>query len=141
MAILTSTEYPAIRAAIDITLTTDDLPDSIIALPIYAAAADQDVLARDPLAESRTGAALQHVKNAATYFCAARLILALPQFTQEREGEQQYTRQSVNVADRAAELRGLAAAELDAVLDPDPGDVVAQRPTFFGRLAGGRGRW
>jgi hypothetical protein len=141
MAILTSAEYPAIRAAIDIKLDSTFLPDSIIALSIYAAAADQDVLARDPLAESRTGAALQHVKNAATYFCAARLISAIPQLTAEREGEQQYTRQSVNVAERAAELRGLAASELDAVLDPDPGDVTAQRPTFFARASGGRGRW
>ena len=72
-ALLTATHYPAIRAALEVTLTSKELPDAVIALDIYLAAAIAEVLARDPLAESRTGAALTHVTNAGVLICAAQL--------------------------------------------------------------------
>jgi hypothetical protein len=139
-ALLTTTEYPAIRAAIDTSLDTDVLPDSIIALDIYAPSAQRDVLALDATAEDRTGDELQHAKNAAIYFCAARLIGALPQISRETGFDGSgYQRQAVDTAARAAELRGRASAELDAYLES--GNAASDMPTMFAAGCGQRGRW
>jgi hypothetical protein len=141
MAILSSSLYPAVRAAIDIGLDSTTLPDATIALPIYAGAADLDVLARDPDAESRTGGELTHVQNAAVYSCAARLIVALPQVTQEESPEgYRYQVKAWDAPQRAGELRALASSELDAVLTPSVTDQTADRPTFFALASGRRGR-
>lgn len=137
-ALLTSADYPAVRAAIDVTLDSTALPDAIIALDLYSGAGVRDVLAIDPDAESRTGTDLQHAQTAAVLFTAARLIGALPQITRERELEYQVDFQRVSAATRAAELRALAAEELEAYLDTT---VAVERPTFFGVASGRRGRW
>ena len=136
MPLITSADYPAIRAAIDTSLDTTSLPDATIALDIYAGAAMRLVLARDPAAATRTGDALARVTAAAVYYTAARLILALPQITREAYPEQSYQRQDVNVSERAAYLTSLADAELDAVL----GDAAtAGMPTMFAAGHGRRG--
>lgn len=138
MAILTPQLYPAVRAAIDVGLDTAKLPDQVIALPIYAGAADLDVLARDPDAESRTEVAQQHVLNAAVYFCAARLIGALHQQIRESSAEGYGWQVTAwDPAVRAAELRTMALAEIDIVIDPPPADPVVIAPPFF-VLAGPR---
>jgi len=139
-ALLTTTEYPAIRAAIDTSLDTTVLPDSIIALDIYAGAARRDVLLLDATAESRTGDEFQHARNAAIYFCAARLIGALPQISRETSFDGSgYQRQAIDTTARAAELRGQASAALDAYLDS--GDAASDRPITFAAGCGQRGRW
>lgn len=139
MPLLTSTDYPSIRAAIDISLTATDLPDATIALDIFIGAAMREVLSRDPEAESRTGDDLARVKAAAVYLTAARLIVTLPQILRETDLDTTYQRQAVDVAARAAELRALAEAELNEVLEPD--DATADRPTMFDTAHGYRGRW
>lgn len=137
--LLTSADYIAIRAAIDITLDSTMLPDATIALDLFIGAGMRDVLAVDTTAESRTGDELQHAKTAAILFTAARLIGALPQITSEESPEHSYKRQNVDTAARASELRGMASAELDAYLDP--GDAASDRPTMFATGRGYRGRW
>jgi hypothetical protein len=137
--LLTSADYPAIRAMIDITLDSTTLPDAIIALDAYLGAGMREVLALDSTAETRTGDELQHAKTAAILFTAARLVGALPQLTREAFGNHSYDRKAIDVAARAAELRGLASAELDAYLDP--GATTSDRPTFFTVATGRRGRW
>lgn len=139
MPLLTSASYPSVRAALDIALDSEALPDSIIGLDIYLGAGMRDVIVIDPLAETRTGSELQHAQTAAVLFTAARLIGALPQIKSETRDTHAYTRQEVNVAARAAELRALAGAELDAYLDP--GDATSDRPTVFAAGCGRRGRW
>lgn len=139
MALLSAAEYPAIRAAIDIALDSTTLPDSIIALDMYVGAGQRDVLLIDPLAESRTGNDLLHATTAAILFTAARLVGALPQIVKETFPDHSYERNKVDAAARAAELRALAGAELDAYLDP--GDLASDRPTMFGVAHGYRGRW
>jgi hypothetical protein len=137
--LLSSSDYAAIRAMIDITLDSTTLPDAIIALDAYIGAGMRDVLAIDPDAETRTGDELQHAKTAAILFTAARLIGAIPQMLREKELEYEYQRATVNAADRAAELRALASAELDAYLDV--GDATSDKPTFFTVATGRRGHW
>ncbi|MGN6814406.1 MAG: hypothetical protein ACTHMP_26365 [Thermomicrobiales bacterium] len=138
MAILTSDLYPAVRAALDLDLTADELPDSVIAMPIYAGAADSAVLARDPDALTQTGDALQHVKNAAVLFCAALLAPVVPQIVRERTPEYDYWLTKTEWTDRAPLLRGRAEEELAAYLLP--AETAAYRPTLFARASATRGR-
>jgi hypothetical protein len=140
VAILTSAEYPAIRAALDTELNTTNLPDSIIALDIYSNAADQDVLQLDPLAASRTGEAANRVKRAAIYFCAARLCPAIVRITSlsVQTRDLNYSRPVFDPAERAAELRAMAQAEINEILTPT--EAAAERPTMFAVASGTRGR-
>lgn len=138
-ALLTSFDFPSIRAAIDVSLDAETLPDTIIDLDLYAGAAMRDVLARDPLAESRSGAELLRAKSAAVLFAAARLIGSLPQVFKETRADHSYERDKIDSSARAAELRALAEAELASYLDP--GDLTSTRPPFFRLAHGYRGRW
>lgn len=136
-ALLTATHYPAIRAALEVTLTSKELPDAVIALDIYLAAAIAEVLARDPLAESRTGAALTHVTNAGVLICAALLAPALPAITGEQTKNYQYSQKATDWLALAAQLRKRADLELAAVLTPT--EATPSRPTMFARAPGRRG--
>lgn len=139
MALLTSADYPSIRAAIETSLDSTTLPDSIIALDLYLGAGQRDVIALDSLAESRTGTALQHAQTAAVLFTAARLIGALPMIIKETFPDHSYERNRVDAESRATELRQWAAGEIDAYLDPQ--DSSSTRPTRFTVATGRRGRW
>jgi len=137
--LLTSADYPSIRAAIETTLDSATLPDAIIALDLYVGAGMRDVLLIDPLAESRTGTALLHAQTAAILFTASRLVGALPQITLERFPDHEYRRREVDPQIQADTLRTRAEAELDAYLDV--GDLFSTRPTRFTVATGRRGHW
>ena len=111
----------------------------MIALDLYLGAGQRDVLALDPLAESRTGTDLLHATTAAILFVAARLVGSMAQIVRERFPDHEYQRNAVDPLARAAELRSLAQAEIDAYLDI--GDEDTGRPTKFAVASGRRGRW
>lgn len=139
MAILSSGEYPEIRAALDTSLDTDVLPDSILAMSIYSGAADAAVIDRDPDAESRTGDEATHVLNAAIFFCAAFLAPAVPNILHETyPGQKSYQIEEIDWKEKEAHLLKRANEELEAVLDPT--DTTPGRPTMFIRAIGNRGR-
>lgn len=140
MAILNSTLYPAIRAALDTELDTTKLPDSVIALDIYSNAADQDVYERDPDADTRTGEAANRIKRAAVYFCAARLCPVVVRITSlsVQTRDLNYSRPVFDPAVRAAELRAMAEEEINQILTPS--DAAPERPTMFSLAHGTRGR-
>jgi len=140
LTILSSDEYPAIRAAIDTELDTATLPDTIIALDIYAGAADQDVYARDPAADSRTGEDANRILRAAIYFCAARLCPVVVRVTSINVSARDlnYSRPAFDPEKRSAELRQMAEEELAEVLEPD--EETPLRPTMFNTASGTRGR-
>ena len=81
MAIISASEYPAIRANIHYRLTAKLMPDTMIALPTFAPEAELDLLALLPDAESFTGTKLSRAKNVVIYWTAARLIPSVPQVT------------------------------------------------------------
>ncbi len=140
MAILTSADWPAVRAAIDTQVDDNMLLDSVIALNIYSGAADQDVLKLDPDAESRTGEDANRVTRAAVYYCAARLIpvvlriLSLSTITRDLR----FTRSVPDIEKRANELRGMAVEEINEVLTP--GAEAASMPRMFTKVTGIRGK-
>lgn len=139
MTILTPAEYPAIRAAIDLALDETTLPDAVIELPIFLAAADLDLKTRDPDWATRTGDQLTQLTNAAIYLTAARIAPSVPRLQREVFGDYSYQLQTIDWEARAAALNSMADGTLDLILDP--GDTVSDRPTTFSTAAGGRGRW
>ena len=70
---LTSTEYPSIRAVLDVSLDSTVLPDATIALDVFQGAAEADVERQDPSWASRTGAEATAIQQAAIYYTAARI--------------------------------------------------------------------
>jgi len=140
VAILDSDDYLAIRAAIDIDLDSSKLPDATIALDIFSGQADREVYERDPDADDRTGDDAKRIKAAAIYFCAALLcpvVVRLTSLTTQTR-DVSYSRPAFDYAERAAELRAMAEAEIDEVLTPT--EEAPGRPTMFDTAAGTRGR-
>lgn len=145
MAILSVADYPAVRAAIDVSLGENNLPDSTIALPIFHAAAERWVRGRDPNAETYTpgSANAEAIKQSAIYACAALIIGANPNITSETFTDgYRYTRKEIDPSARQAELWSAAeGAVRDANPDPDPTSEPVPGPrSFMVRAPGGRGR-
>lgn len=135
MPYLTTAQYPAIRAALDVTLTEAQLPNTVIAAAPYHPAAEAEVARRlGALAEDAEGAA--GAQRAVLYLTAARLLPALPAVTRRVLGDTaiQYAAPAA-AAERAAGFRRAAAAELDALLAELGGTPAATAPTVF-TLAG-----
>lgn len=138
--LLTASSYPAIRAAIDLALDSESLPDATIALPIFLDAADLVLKARDPQWATRTGDALTHLTNAAIYLTAARIAPAMVRLLGETYSSgYRYQLAAVDWDARAAALNAAADGALDAVLDV--GNATSDRPTRFALASGRRGRW
>lgn len=135
---ITSAQYPAVRAALDVSLDATTLPDATIGLAIYAGAAAVDVKRRDPAWATRTGDALQRLENAQVLFTAALLAPAVPAIEREQMQDYSYTRSKVDWTARAATLIERANEELAAVVTPTA--TTPGRPAFFSVAHGGRGR-
>ena len=136
----------AVRAAIDLSLSPDNVPDKVIELSIYQGAGENWVLARDPQAggykEGEPGAdptKYARVRNALIYKTASLLCPAVPAITRDDFGDNEgYARQALDTAARADELSDLATAELNAYLEAQP--TTASLPTFMTIAPGRRGR-
>jgi hypothetical protein len=137
MPILSNLDYPDVRGALDSDLSEKDLPDAFINRKIFAPAADQDVLDRDPDAETRTGADGERIKRAAIYFCAARLAPTVVRLTSlnVQTRDMSYQKPVFDPDERAAQLRNMAEEELAEVLSVEPA-----RPEFFSVARGTRGK-
>lgn len=132
-------DYPTIRASIDLDLDDTGLPDSIISMPIYKGSGENMVLARDPLALYRidpgnatyyTPENAAHIRNAAILFTASLIVLALPQIQRETMGTHYaYQKTVVDRIDLSSTLEGRGEQELDFILHP--GIVDDLRPTMF----------
>jgi hypothetical protein len=133
----TVADYPAIRAALDITLTAAKLPDEVIASAPYHPAAEAEVTRRlGDLADDAVGQTA--AVRAVVLLTAARLLPALPNITQRRLGDSSVSLQPMAMDRRLRELRAMAAQELAALraqLDPNAPAAV---PTVFTVAPGGR---
>ena len=146
-AILATTDYPAIRAVLDTSLTEANLPDATISLTVYKDQAIQDVYdayaaagsADDPEGEADADNQAR-ITRAAIKYCAARLAPAVVRITSVSVATRDatYSRQTFDPEKRAAELRAEAAAELAPILEPD--DDTPAMPTMFTVGRGYRGR-
>jgi hypothetical protein len=137
---LATTDYPAVREVLDVSLTETNLPDATIERSVYKTAAIADVVERYPTAVAETDVNKQaRLTRAAIYFCAARLAPAVVRLTSlsVTTRDMSYSRQTFDPTERAAELRALADAELAEITEPD--EPTPNRPTMFTVASGRRG--
>lgn len=140
-ALITSADYPAVRAALDVSLSESELPDGVISQGIYAGAARSEVLERVPTAESETDVdTIERLSRAVIYLTAARLAPAVVRITSISitSGDRNYSRQTFDPTERAAQLRAMAEQELSEVEEPD--EETPARPPMFALASGQRGR-
>lgn len=131
--------YPAIRAALDVSLDKNTLPDTVIDEDIYIGAAWDEVIERYPTADSESDeAAITRLRRAAVYFAAARLAPVVVRITSMSMSVQgvNYSKPVFDPTRRAEELRALADAELDALITPG----TLSRPRMFTVASGTRGK-
>ena len=115
MAYITPAEFPAIRAALDISLDAANLPDAVIALPQYAGQAELWVKTNEPDAALYMPGSEEYIRTtiAAIYACAAYIAPALPNITSESYGDaMRYTRKEVDMAVLEANLWSRARGAL-----------------------------
>lgn len=143
MPLLSATDWPAIRACIDVSLTVDDVPDSVIALPQYQGAGEARVLLRFPAALALLGAELTRAHAAAVLFTAALVAEALPRITQEGLGRRSYTatiaHATADMLSIAANLRARAEAELAEIALAQGTYFAVVQPRMFAIARGSRG--
>lgn len=139
-----TTDYDAVRAAIRTSLDAENLPNEIIALPIYEGRALAGIAAR-------TTNTTAHALTAATYLCAALLFPAVPQLlTDADDVGGRYTVAKVDIKENVARLLGLMEDELallpPADMLPPAVTVVTLQPVTFtvapaGRCESTEGAW
>lgn len=140
MAILSAADYPAIRAALDVSLNAQQLPDATIGQDIFVGAAEAELLRRVPDAASKTGDDLRRVKRALVWLTAALLAPSVVRITSlsVQTRDLSYSRQTFDPDEKAAELRSRAESEIAMLLTP--GEATPSLPTVFTVAAGYRGR-
>lgn len=145
MAILAEEDLDAVRWAIAVELTADDLPNHVITLPIYQGVAERWAKSVDPTIEDRLANGTQDQKNAALnaviFKTASLLVSALPFLQREDFGPGEgFTRQKVDKGELAESLAARAAAELDSYLNPGGTTTSAAFLPAFAVAPGYRGR-
>lgn len=140
MPILTTADYPAIRAALDTELNPQKLPDATIAQDIFSGAAEAELLNRVPNAASMTGEDLKRVKRALVWLTAAYLASSVVRITSMsiQTRDLSYSRQTFDPDEKAAELRRRAEDEIRMLIDPT--EETPGRPIMFIAAPGYRGR-
>ena len=139
MAILTTADYPAIRAALDVDLNATTLPDATIGQSIFVGAAEAELLRRVPDAADLTGDDLARVKRALVWLTAAYLAHSVVRVTSltVQTRDLSYSRPTFNPDEKATELRSRAEVEIGMLVAPT--QVAPGRPTMFTLAAGRRG--
>lgn len=140
---LSLAEYPAVRAAIDVSLDASNLPDDVIGLPMYAQEAERWVLAVNPLAATYTVGTTEYKQTqvAAIYACAALCVPAVPQLTSESYGQaMRYTRKEVDALALADALWGRAKSAIQAVVGAPEAEARPPVRFIFTRACGRRGQ-
>ena len=136
--LLSSADWPAVRAALDITLDANALPDATIALDIYSGRAMREVEARIEGATALTGDDELKVTAAAVLLTAAKIAPAMPALTRGKAQYLEYQREGMDWSKRSAELRAMAESEIAELLEPTA--TVTFRPTMMARAQGRRGK-
>lgn len=140
---LTSAEYPAIRAAIDISMDVSNLPDDVIGLSIYEQEAERWVAIVHPLSDTYAAGTVEFrtVQTAAIYACAALVAPAVPTLTGETyEDGYRYTRDKVDTGALQLALWERARAALQTLMEVSSGDSKPPRRFIFTRACGARGQ-
>lgn len=130
--LIETSDYAAVRAAIDISLDELSLPDDIIALDIYKGLATR-------LIQQKTISIDLFSKGAAATLCAALLCPAVPSLKSETDAGVTTEREPLDYAKRAAELRAMSNGLLALSMNVTVSSSTA-KPTMFTVASGNRGQ-
>lgn len=134
MPIISGPQYPEVRAALDVTLTPGDLPDTTIQRGVFQGAAEDEITALDltvPLDDRR-------VVRATTLLTASLLAISLPRIISDGAVGLTTKYDQPTCIEMAGLLRDRAMKLLVPLL-PE-GGVIRRAPPFFGIAPGYRGR-
>lgn len=140
MALLTTADYPAVRAALDTSLDDGDLPDDVIGLSIYQGRAEAFILRRDPTALDRIAADAQQIKHAAIFLTAGYLAPAIPAIISDDYGEHRMSRKPMDWIAQGHFLIEQGEEELNVLLVAPTLLTTVFRPRMFTTASGTRGR-
>lgn len=135
MSILEETDFPAIRAAIDIELDKTVLPDATIALPIFQGEGEYIFATAVAAAVPPVDTTLQTSKNACIYYIAALLSLKLSQYVSETFQEYRYQKTQIPQDQLAFSLFAQGDTQVARLLGLD--EALATAPNLL-RVAHGR---
>lgn len=141
MALITPAEYPEIRAVLDTSLTSTQVPDAMIEYSIYLGRAEREIIGMYPSAQTvvtagTDTAAIAVIKRATIYLVAALLAPAIPRLLKEHLGIYNYTRKMQELDEQVDYLRGMVESELSTIVDIAFSDII---PTLFTVARGNRG--
>jgi hypothetical protein len=123
--LIETTDYPSIRALIDISLGEAQLPGSVIGLDDYKGAAQREVAAQ-------TTATDAHAKLAARCICAALLVPVVPKIHSESLPGASYTREATDWTALIQSLYDRAGREIAIANNEDlTSDIASSLPTVF----------
>ena len=133
--LINSSRYDEIRAALDLSLDKNNLPDTLIEKDLFLGQADRWVKAR--VVNPTTNPAAH---NAEIYYCAYLLFDSLPQIVSEKAGTGEgYTRKATQLT--KADLLARAEEQIQlAQPNVDETDESSDMPTMFTLACGRRGR-
>lgn len=125
MALITSADYPSIRALIDISLAEAQLPGSVIGLDDFAGAASREV-------QAQTTEENAHSKLAARLICAALLVPVVPKLKSQSIPGGSFEREATDWSAHIQSLYDRAGLEISLAKGEDgQADIAASLPTMF----------
>lgn len=138
MAILDPADYDAVRAALDVDLTADGLPDATIEQDVFLGRAEREIERRLGVTYLSLSAADKVFARAATVLWAASLIaISLPILIQEAIEGVDARMNRLGPKELSEALRAEALTELAQV---SVTVSASSTPFFFARVPGTRGR-
>ncbi len=111
------TDYPEVRAELDIGLTPSALPDDVIGSNQHAGRADAWVLSINADAESATGAEALAIKSGAIYYCAWLLFDKVQRNDAMKNGALSFSREKIDPERRRNELYNKAVYQMTGKKD------------------------
>lgn len=141
MPILLATDYDQVRAAIDVDLTPDVLPDATIAMDIFQGRAEDAVIAAYPEAETAADPAAVHVRRAVIYLTAALILPSLYAVSDEQVGDLRVKINDSRIDQRVASLRNMVDEELGLAVGGSPVAAPSGMPVMFDLAYAGVRSW
>lgn len=139
MPLIDDSAYDEIRAAIDVSLTSKQVPDALISMSIYQGLAERDIINLLPTAEVDMDDPVKavHIRRAVIFLTASHLIPQVPFIVKENFGNYSYTRKDMDLAIQADVLRGLAENEIAIITGVDV--FISPVPILFTTAKASRG--
>jgi hypothetical protein len=138
--VLTEDAYPEVRAALDVNLEEDRLPDSVIQMGPYQGMAEREAIARIPGWATLDEPFAENFRVAVILKTAARIAPAMPSITREDRLAFSYTRQGVDWVARAAQLNQQADVLFDTINPtPSPTTDTIRAQVIFSKASSRRG--